>query len=349
MREKFKSWPALVLAMIAVVLAGAGTATAAKTLLTGKDIKDRSLTNRDIRKNTVTSTEIRKGTIRLDRLHKSVIDTFKVAGPVGPAGAMGPIGPVGPQGSAGADGAVGPVGPAGETGSAGPKGEKGDTGDVGPAGPKGDTGPAGPKGDTGATGATGPKGDKGDAGKDFQAGAVSESTLGINGFSRWRDTAGDATLTIGTGGLTIGSPTGKTYGLNLPIAEGTIAAHIGQLRYAGDAVLRLEVDRDGDTPGLDYATFVFSPGEAGAHDAIVDAHWWPTRDTGSIPAGTQGLTLAELLAETDTHASSQNHARVLFASLGGGSTTGTEASEATVQNLTIGLGGFPAQPFTFGG
>src|SRR5690606_38013405 len=43
-RERIKSWPALIVAMIAVVLAGAGTATAAKTLLTGKDIKDRSLT-----------------------------------------------------------------------------------------------------------------------------------------------------------------------------------------------------------------------------------------------------------------------------------------------------------------
>lgn len=346
MREKFKSWPALVLAIIAVVLAGAGTATAAKTLLTGKDIKDRSLTNRDIRKNTLTNAEIRKGTIRLDRLHRSVVDAFKVAGPAGPAGPIGPAGPVGPagpQGPAGADGAVGPQGPKGDKGDPGEKGPQGEKGDAGEQGPKGD------KGDKGDTGEQGPKGDKGDPGQDFQAGAVTTSTLGINGFSRWRDTAGDATLTIGAGGMTIGSPSGKPYGVNLPIPEGTIAAHLSELRYEGDAVLRLEVDRDGDVAGVDYATFVFEPGSAGEHDPLVDAHWWPTRDTGDIPARTQGLTLAQLLAETDTDANSHNHARILFASLGGGTTTGAGASEVTVQRLTIGLGGFPAQSYTFGG
>lgn len=352
MREKLKSWPALILAIVAVVLAGAGTATAAKTLLTGKDIKDRSLTNRDIRKNSLTSAELRKGTIRLDRLHQSVIDAFKIPGPAGPAGAQGPAGPAGAQGPAGADGAVGPAGPKGDKGDAGAKGEKGATGADGKDGKdglNGKDGKDGADGKDGKDGLNGTDGLNGKDGKDFQAGAVSESTLGINGFSRWRDTAGDATLSIDGSGLTIGSPTGKTYGINLPIPEGTTVAHIGRLQYEGDAVLRLEVDRDGDQAGVDYATFVFEPGEAGKHDPLVDAHWWSTRATGSIPAQTPGHTLAALLAQTDTHASDQNHARVVVASLGGGSTAGTTASEVNVKTLSIGLGGFPAQAFTFGG
>ncbi len=120
MLKRLKPSPAMVVALVALLFATAGTATAAKTLLTGKDIKDRSLSNKDLRKGTISSTEIRKGTIRLDRLSKGTRRSLEGnTGPAGPAGAAGAPGVPGAQGAAGPQG---PAGPQGATGPAGPAG-----------------------------------------------------------------------------------------------------------------------------------------------------------------------------------------------------------------------------------
>jgi hypothetical protein len=111
-----KPSPSLLLSMLAVVLSLAGTSSAARRLLTSKDIKDHSLLARDFK----------AGQLK-----------------AGPQGAMGPAGPAGAAGTAGASGAKGETGTAGAKGDAGTAGARGDTGPTGPAGPFVDTLPSG--------------------------------------------------------------------------------------------------------------------------------------------------------------------------------------------------------------
>jgi hypothetical protein len=97
--------PALVVSIIALVMATAGTATAAKVLVTssaqikkgavnGGDVADGSLSARDLKKETVTAEEIRNGTVGADELTPatrqaitgattSATEAFRKAGPNG--------------------------------------------------------------------------------------------------------------------------------------------------------------------------------------------------------------------------------------------------------------------------
>jgi hypothetical protein len=128
--------PGVLLGIIAVILAVAGTATAA-SLISGQNIE--------------------KGSIPLNRLSKGTQSLVAKAGQPGPAGSRGVPGNDGVNGKDGATGAKGDTGAAGAKGDTGSTGAKGDTGGIGPAGPAGPVGPQGVKGDTGA---------KGDPGKD---------------------------------------------------------------------------------------------------------------------------------------------------------------------------------------
>jgi hypothetical protein len=101
---------------VAVVLALAGTATAASTLIKS-------------------SSPIKAGVIQKSDLAKTLQKQ------------------IGKPGATGARGAAGPAGAKGDAGAAGAKGDKGDAGATGPAGP---TGPAGSTGPTGPTGPIGP-------------------------------------------------------------------------------------------------------------------------------------------------------------------------------------------------
>jgi hypothetical protein len=96
--------PAMVVALLALFVALGGTAVAAGTLITGKQIKNGSITGADVKNKSLTPRDFR-GSIR------------------GPQGLTGPAGPQGPQG------------PQGAQGMAGPKGDKGDQGLQGPPGP----------------------------------------------------------------------------------------------------------------------------------------------------------------------------------------------------------------------
>lgn len=120
----------MVVAFIAVVLAMAGSAFAARSLITGADIKDGSISRADLSRRTVQSLKGRRGP----------------AGPAGPAGRDGAAGPAGPKGSTGPTGPVGPAGPAG------PAGPRGDTGATGARGEQGEQGEQGPPGNDGAPG-----------------------------------------------------------------------------------------------------------------------------------------------------------------------------------------------------
>jgi hypothetical protein len=106
---------AMVLAFLALCVAFSGTAvgesavTSAQKLITGKQIKNRSVTGVDIKSNSLTSGAIKnQSLLRAD---------FKLGElPVGP---MGPKGEVGPQGT---QGLQGPQGPKGDKGDPGPNG-----------------------------------------------------------------------------------------------------------------------------------------------------------------------------------------------------------------------------------
>jgi Collagen triple helix repeat (20 copies) len=91
--------PAMAVALLALLLATAGSASAATRLLisSSRQIKDGAITSADLSKRARTALR----------------------------GHVGPAGPRGPQGLQGAPGAAGPKGEAGPKGAAGPKGEPG--------------------------------------------------------------------------------------------------------------------------------------------------------------------------------------------------------------------------------
>lgn len=93
----------MLVAILAVVLACAGTATAAK-LLTGADIKNSSLTGADIKNKSLGIGELTAAAV---------------------SGLKGATGPAGPQGAAGAAGAPGAPGDKGDKGDTGAQGERG--------------------------------------------------------------------------------------------------------------------------------------------------------------------------------------------------------------------------------
>lgn len=131
-----KASPAMVVAVIAVVLATTGSAFAARSLLTGKDIQDGTITQADLAPTAVSALKANKAQ----------------------RGPRGKRGPVGPRGAQGPDGSQGLIGPQGERGPSGPTGPTGPTGEIGNTGPKGNTGPIGPVGPPGNDGAPGSPG-----------------------------------------------------------------------------------------------------------------------------------------------------------------------------------------------
>lgn len=99
--RRFKISPAMVVAVIAVVLATAGGATAASKLITGKQIRNASITGADIKNNSIGTTD----------LSRSVEQELTGAtGPAGPPGLPGAAGPAGPAGGTGPQGPTGPTG-----------------------------------------------------------------------------------------------------------------------------------------------------------------------------------------------------------------------------------------------
>lgn len=81
---------AWIVAVTALLLTmGTGTAVGARTLITGKQIKDRSITGRDIKDRSLKTADL------------AVATRKAMTGPAGPAGPSGPAGPVGPAGPPG--------------------------------------------------------------------------------------------------------------------------------------------------------------------------------------------------------------------------------------------------------
>ena len=88
--EGIRRWrpsPALVIAFIALFVAGAGTATAAR-LISGRSIKNNSVTGRDIRNNSLGNGDVKNGSLLRRDFRRGQL----------PAGAQGPAGRNGANG-----------------------------------------------------------------------------------------------------------------------------------------------------------------------------------------------------------------------------------------------------------
>ena len=92
---------ALVACASILVLAAGGGGAVAGSLITSKDIKDKSIKKVDLAKNSVVSTKVKDGTLKLKDLDKKANDKINKGGPQGPAGPAG-------QGATGAQGPQGP-------------------------------------------------------------------------------------------------------------------------------------------------------------------------------------------------------------------------------------------------
>ena len=116
--RRFKPSPAMVVALLALVFAMAGTGIAAKSYVvsSSKQIKDGAVTGADVKNSSLTGTDIK------DKSLTATDFTGSVQGAVGPQGIQGSAGP---QGIQGPNGAFGPVitrsvvgGPTPDTGQA---------------------------------------------------------------------------------------------------------------------------------------------------------------------------------------------------------------------------------------
>ena len=101
--------PALLVAVLALVVATAGTGYAAV------ELAKNSVGSKQLKKNAVVSKKVKDGSLKAGDFEAGSLP----AGPQGAQGAQGPQGAQGEQGPTGAQGAQGPQGPPGATGAAG--------------------------------------------------------------------------------------------------------------------------------------------------------------------------------------------------------------------------------------
>jgi hypothetical protein len=88
--------PSMIVAVIALLCALSGTATAA-ALITGAQIKNNTVSSLDLTNNGVKSVDVLNGSLKAVDFAPGQLP----AGPAGPAGPQGPAGPAGPQGAPG--------------------------------------------------------------------------------------------------------------------------------------------------------------------------------------------------------------------------------------------------------
>jgi hypothetical protein len=109
-----RATPSMVVALVALFVALAGTAAAGGVLLTGASISDGSLSGADLADGSVAYGDL-DADLRSHVLHSQpfLASLPSVKGPPGPRGPRGPAGPQGPQGAQGAQGPQGAPGAAG--------------------------------------------------------------------------------------------------------------------------------------------------------------------------------------------------------------------------------------------
>jgi hypothetical protein len=92
--------PALVLGVLAVILATTAGATAASSLITGKQIKNSSVTGADIKDASLSGDDLKGSSVGPSKLSDGLLADIAAPGPAGPPGAAGTTGPAGPAGIA---------------------------------------------------------------------------------------------------------------------------------------------------------------------------------------------------------------------------------------------------------
>ena len=88
----------VVLAAAAVLAVSAGSGAVAGSLITGKDIKDRSIEARDLHAGSVTTNKVKNRTLKLKDMSSEVTAKLGVQGPAGPKGDTGAKGDKGEKG-----------------------------------------------------------------------------------------------------------------------------------------------------------------------------------------------------------------------------------------------------------
>jgi hypothetical protein len=295
-----------VLGSIAVIAAFAGTAQAARTLITGSQIKNGTITGADVKTGSLTGINVKNGSIGL----------YDLTAPA----RLFLHGAIGRTGAAGATGATGATGLTGERGPSGPAA----AGAEGPAGPTGATGPAGPAADAGFTSEVWGVIDRNSYGS-----PVSQGRMGPLGRTGSGAAAYAATVAppFGTGSLSVLVDNDPTVGggqaeklsfgnekdfAGLKLVDVTTLGlwiyATGEDEQPAAAVISpgitMEVDPNGaaNTAAPGYTSLVYVPEAPLAtstwlqYDATVGAHWFATGAFGTSIGCNQAhlCTLAEL-------------------------------------------------------
>ncbi len=103
--------PSMAVALAALVVATVGSATAARSLFTGADVKDGSLTGADIRAGSLTVRNLSPAARARLTPSPGLAGQPGASGAAGASGVRGAVGASGARGTDGATGATGPVGP----------------------------------------------------------------------------------------------------------------------------------------------------------------------------------------------------------------------------------------------
>jgi hypothetical protein len=98
----------VVVAAASLLAVGAGSSAVAAKLLTGDDIKNRSIEGVDLATGSVNSAKVENGTLQLKDLGDEVTAQLGAAGKTGPQGPKGETGPQGPKGESGTATYAGP-------------------------------------------------------------------------------------------------------------------------------------------------------------------------------------------------------------------------------------------------
>lgn len=117
----FKNMRIVIVAALVAALLGGGVATA-RTLISGKDVRNSSLTGADIKNSSLTGSDIKSRSVSISDLTKATQNLIRSGGTSSTSGKNGTNGS---NGANGANGAQGPAGPAGPAGAAGAKGDTG--------------------------------------------------------------------------------------------------------------------------------------------------------------------------------------------------------------------------------
>jgi hypothetical protein len=85
-------------ASASILALAAGGGAVAGSLITSKDIQDKTIRGADLHKNAVKTQKVKDGTLRIADLNTKARDALKKVGTTGPRGPQGPQGPQGPAG-----------------------------------------------------------------------------------------------------------------------------------------------------------------------------------------------------------------------------------------------------------